>query len=104
LLLQQAVGEDDLNSCRGGLNARRLALKLAGERDPAVYHRTQVIPVAEGIKRAEGHPDFNPQGTEDQLPSPRRVDRLHELDVFPGIDRPPIQRLVGGRQPLSELD
>ena len=84
MLRQQAVGEDDLTNSAAVSMRAEPALKLAGERDPAVYHRTQVIPVAEGIKRAEGHPDFSPQGTEDQLPSPRRVDGLHDrVDHWP---------------------
>src|SRR5580704_18442075 len=99
LLLQQAVGEDDLDDCRDRVLAGPVALPFDRKSDPAdrlsagldhtvkagpvrlgrgaadrVDDGVDLIPFAERVERGKGHADFGPQGADDELAAAGGVD------------------------------
>src|ERR1700722_17079837 len=123
LLLQQAVGEDDLDDGLDRVLAGPVALQFDCEGDPAdrlpagldhavkagavglgggaadrVHDGGDLMPFAQRVEGGEGHADFGPQGAEDELTAPGRADGLDEFDVLPGVGRGPVERLVVGQQ------
>src|SRR5580704_1464685 len=110
LLLQQAVGEDDLDDRRDRVLAGPVALQFDREGDPAdrlpagldhavkagavglwggaadrVDDGVDLVSFAERIERGEGHADFGPQGADDELAAAGGMDGLDEVDVLPGV-------------------
>src|SRR3954451_7050788 len=114
---QQAVGEHDLDHRGNRLDARPVALQLAGERDPADRLRAglddplepgamglerraadrvddgiDLVALAKGVEGGERHADLGPERAEDELPAARRANGLHELAVLPGVDGRAVER------------
>src|SRR3954469_7990707 len=124
---QQAVGEHDLDDGGNRLDARPVALQLAGERDPAdrlcprlddplepgamglerraadrVDDGIDLVALAQRVEGGERHADLGPERAEDELASPSRANGLHELAVLPGVDGRAVERRAVPQQ-LGEL-
>ena len=106
LLLQEAVGEDDLDDRCDGVLAGPVALQFDRERNPADRlpaacitrsrparwaaarcrrsrrRRVDLIPFAQRVQRGKGHADFGPQGADDELAAAGGVHGLDEFDVL----------------------
>jgi hypothetical protein len=75
-------------------------------RGPAdgVDHRIGLVSLAHCVKRREGQARLGPQRGRDQLVATGCLDRLVELDVFPGVDRGPVERFDPRQDVLEGCD
>ncbi len=67
-----------------------------------VHDWIDLIALAKRVERRERHADLGPQRTEDEFPTPGRMDGLPELGVLPGVDARAVERRAVLEQ-LGEL-
>src|SRR5471032_912268 len=114
-LFGQALCENDLNDCRDRLLACPVTLQLASEGDPAdwlstglnnalqsrsmsfdrcapdgIDDRIDFVALAQCIQRSKRHADLGPKRAKNKLATSRCANSGNEIDVFPRIDRGPI--------------
>src|ERR1700749_647000 len=112
---EEPSGQYDVDDIGHRIDAGPIPLQFAGQRHPAdrvspcldnafqtspvrlrrgptdrIYHREHLEPVAEGIQGRKGQTHLGPQCGHDQLRAAGRLDATAELDVFPGVDRRPV--------------
>src|SRR5712692_3625168 len=69
---------------------------LDGGSADSINHRVDLVATAHRIKRGEREASLRPQCGHDELFAARRLDRMDELAVFPGVNRRAVQWLDPG--------